>query len=503
MNLNRAAGILLHPTSLPGPGGIGTLGAEAYSFIDTLKSAGIGLWQILPLGPTGYGDSPYSALSAFAGNPLLISLEPLVESGWLGPDDLAELNLLPETHVDFGRVVPIKLDVLRAAFERARQSVDVELERELAAFQQENESWLDEYCLFMALKDEHGGGPWIGWELPLRLRETEAIGQARERLVSGIEFHRFTQFLFARQWSALKTYANAQGVQVVGDIPIFVANDSCDVWSHQYLFELDDQGVQLVDAGVPPDYFSATGQLWGNPHYRWDVMEHEGFRWWIERFRSLRSTVDVVRLDHFRGFAAAWAVPHGNPTAEHGEWRPAPGRALFSAIRDALGDLPIIAENLGVITPDVELLRREFGYPGMVILQFAFSTDASDAGLPHNIDRDTIIYTGTHDNDTTVGWFEQSPECRDFVREYTGSSGIDVSWDLIHVAFASVAVLAVAPLQDVLRLGSSARMNLPGRPSGNWTWRFRQGDITELHISGLYYLASTYGRASRAAGIER
>jgi 4-alpha-glucanotransferase len=498
MAFERSAGVLLHPTSLPGPGGIGTLGTEAYRFVDTLRVAGIQLWQVLPLGPTGYGDSPYSALSAFAGNPFLIALEPLLERGWLEPEDLAPLEGLPRTHVDFGRVVPAKMQVLGRAYERfARSGASTD---DVSRFAEANSAWLEDFCLFMAAKDAHGGGSWVDWELPLRLHQQEAVELARSHLAGGIGFHRFVQYLFFEQWGALKRYANERGISIVGDIPIFVANDSSDVWANQRLFQLNDEGAQLVDAGVPPDYFSATGQLWGNPHYRWDVMESEGFAWWVERFRMLLSMVDVVRLDHFRGFAAAWAVPHGNTTAEEGAWVPAPGRALFSALHAALGDVPIIAENLGVITPDVEALRHEFGYPGMVILQFAFSTDAHDPSLPHNIERNTVVYTGTHDNDTTVGWYESAtPEERAHVLRYARTfSGLDVSWDLLRAAFSSVAVFAVVPLQDVLRLGTAARMNLPGRPAGNWAWRFRVGDLTGELIASLRTMSETYGRVQAA-----
>jgi 4-alpha-glucanotransferase len=496
MSFERAAGILLHPTSLPGPGGIGTLGAGAYRFVDVLERAGAGLWQVLPLGPTGYGDSPYSALSAFAGNPFLIALEPLVERGWLNAGDMAVLEGMPETHVDFGRLVPAKMEVLRRAYNTAHSSG--ESQDAIDAFSAANSGWLDDFCLFMAIKDAHGGGPWIDWETPLRLHREDAVAEARETLRDGIAFHRFIQFVFFEQWSALKAYANAHGVKIVGDIPIFVANDSADVWSNHGLFQLDETGLQTVDAGVPPDYFSVTGQLWGNPHYRWDAMEETGFSWWIERFRMLLRMVDIVRLDHFRGFAAAWSVPHGNTTAEHGEWVSAPGFALFSAVRSALGDLPIIAENLGVITPDVEELRHAFGFPGMVILQFAFSTDALDASLPHNMERNTVVYTGTHDNDTTVGWFESLSESEGaFVKAYLESSGVDGSWDLLRAAFKCVADLAIVPLQDVLRVGNAGRMNLPGRASGNWSWRFTDGCVTELQVREFRRLAETYGRAGR------
>jgi 4-alpha-glucanotransferase len=497
MAFSRAAGILLHPTSLPGRWGIGTIGAQAYRFVDTLQAAGMGLWQVLPLGPTGYGDSPYSALSAFAGNPFLIALDPLLERGWLKDEDLAVLSDLPETHVDFGRVVPGKMQVLRRAFDRYRESGSGG--HEMEAFVRDNASWLEDFCLFMALKDWHGGASWVDWEPACRVREPGAIDVARSELGDAIQFHRFVQMLFFEQWQALKAYANDRGVRIVGDIPIFVANDSSDVWGNQRLFQLDENGIQTVDAGVPPDYFSVTGQLWGNPHYRWDVMRSEGFAWWIERFRRLLTMVDMVRLDHFRGFAAAWAVPHGNTTAEVGKWVPAPGMALFGALRDALGDVPIIAENLGVITSDVEAMRHTYGYPGMHILQFAFGSDANDPSLPHNIESNSVVYTGTHDNDTTIGWYEKAtPQERASVRRYLGTPGYDVSWDLMRAAFASVALLAVVPLQDVLRLGGAARMNMPGRASGNWTWRFTDGAISDLHVGSLREIAETYGRARPA-----
>jgi 4-alpha-glucanotransferase len=499
---SRAAGILLHPTSLPGPGGVGTLGEHAYQFVDMLQEAGMSLWQVLPLGPTGYGDSPYSALSAFAGNPFLIALEPLIERGWLTHEDLQPLSGMPETHVDFGRLVPNKMKVLQQAFNTYRELESASTEKDL--FDTEQASWLEDFSLFMALKDEHGGGPWIDWEPPLRVRDPEKLDEARARLSEAIEFHRFTQFVFFEQWMALKRYANERGVRIVGDIPIFVANDSSDVWGNQELFQLDSSGVQIVDAGVPPDYFSATGQLWGNPHYRWEAMAADGFSWWIQRFRSLLTLVDVVRLDHFRGFAAAWAVPHGNDTAEVGEWVPAPGRELFSAVREALGDLPIIAENLGVITPDVEALRAEFGYPGMHILQFAFGSGADNASLPHNVEQNNVVYTGTHDNDTTVGWFEKSErEEQDFVRDYLRTPCVDVAWDLMRAALASVGVFAIVPLQDVCRLGSAARMNLPGRASGNWRWRFTDGAVSKLDLQNLRDLVRVYGRKEQEELAQR
>lgn len=497
MAFARSAGILLHPTSLPGFGGIGSLGTEARAFVETMEAAGIGLWQVLPLGPTGYGDAPYSALSAFAGNPLLIDLEPLRERGLLVAGDLAKLNGLSETSVDFARVVPAKMSVLRGSFERFPDGDPQETE--LQAFCAANAPWLDDFALFMALKDSHRGQPWYLWPADLKLRQPAALAGARRLLDREIAFHQYVQWLFFRQWTTLKEHANRLGVRIVGDMPIFVAHDCSDVWANQTLFQLNPDGVPVAVTGVPPDYFSPTGQLWGNPHYRWDFMEAAGFDWWIERFRVLLRMVDIVRIDHFRGFAAAWTVHHEEETAMRGEWVRAPGASLFAAVRQALGDAPIIAEDLGFITPDVDELRATLGFPGMKVLQFAFGTDASNPSLPHNFTPDTVVYTGTHDNDTTVGWYSRiSTEERYRVQRYVASDGLDISWDLMRLALASVANQAIVPLQDVLRLGSEARMNLPGHPSGNWSWRFTGGSITEKHIGGLRVLIETYGRAAPA-----
>ncbi len=498
MAFPRAAGILVHPTSLPGPGGIGTLGADVFDFLETLRAGGITCWQVLPLSPTGYGDSPYSALSAFAGNPFLIALEPLVDAGWLMSEDLAPINALPESRVDFGRLIPAKMDTLWRAFRRFRAS-QTNLDS-LHEFSAAEAVWLDDYALYMAIKDARGGAPWIDWESELRGRDELALEAARRELFESIEFHHFVQFIFFQQWGAVKWHAGELGIKIIGDIPIFVAFDSADVWAHQDLFQLDHQGQPEVIAGVPPDYFSATGQLWGNPHYRWDVMADKGYAWWIERFRMALRQVDIVRLDHFRGFAGAWAVPYGNSTAEHGAWVPGPASALFAALHATLGTLPIIAEDLGVITPDVKALRAEFEFPGMQILQFAFGSDPENGALPHNFERNTAVYTGTHDNDTTIGWWMSvDEEERQAVRDYTGTTGFDVAWDMIRLAFASVADLAIVPMQDVLRLGTISRMNLPGKADGNWSWRFVHGALTEAHLAGLKTFVQTYGRESVAS----
>lgn len=469
------------------------MGTEAFDFVDNLAASGMRLWQVLPLGPTGYGDAPYSALSAFAGNPLLIALDPLLEDGLLTASDLLPLQGLPDTHVDFGRVVVEKSGVLRRSFDRFPRSPAQS--EDLARFRKENRGWLEDFALYMALKAAHGGGPWSDWPAALRKREAAALAAAHEALAVEIDYQCYLQWLFFRQWAQLKMRTNAAGIRIIGDLPIFVAHDSADVWANQQFFQLDESETPTVVTGVPPDYFSRTGQLWGNPHYRWDRLEADGFSWWIERFRMLFRLVDIARIDHFRGFAAAWQVPHGDMTAERGEWVPAPGSALFRTIKASLGDVPIIAEDLGVITPDVVALRDDFGFPGMYILQFAFSSGAADRSLPHNMTAKSVVYTGTHDNDTTIGWFSLLPaEERRFVTEYVGASGLDISWDLIRLALASVADQAVVPLQDVLRLGPASRMNLPGRPSGNWSWRYTRGSITAEHVRGLRFLNETYGR---------
>ena len=491
----RASGILLHPTSLPGRGGIGELGSAAYRFVDWLHSAGQQLWQILPLSPTGYGDSPYQSFSAFAGNPLLISLEALIFEGMLDAQELEQAPQFNDDLVDFGPVIEWKIALLGRVYEAFQRNSPAALDAEFRAFCAAEASWLDDYALFSAIKGEHGGAAWNGWTAELRGRKPQALEAARDRLQHQIDVQRFFQFLFFRQWRTLKGYANERGIRIVGDVPIFVAYDSADVWSHPDIFRLDQAGNPLVVAGVPPDYFSATGQLWGNPHYRWDVLAERGYDWWIERMRATLRTVDVVRVDHFRGFEAAWAVPAGDPTAERGEWVPGPGINLFYALRGALGDLPIIAEDLGVITPEVEAIRDELGLPGMKILQFAWADDATNKDLPHNYGTNFIVYTGTHDNDTTVGWFASaSPGERFFVHTYTGTNGSTIAWDLIRLAFTSRANTAIVPLQDVLSLGTHARMNLPGRASGNWGWRFRAGVLSDELAQRLRHLTNATRR---------
>jgi 4-alpha-glucanotransferase len=512
MRLQRASGILLHPTSLPGRSGIGDLGEGAYRFVDFLAAARQRLWQVMPLGPTGYGDSPYQCLSAFAGNPLLISLEALAADGLVTEAELAGLPAFPLDRVDFGAVIPAKWALLQRAAERFATAATPALRAEFERFRADQQSWLDDFALFMALKEAHGGAPWYAWEPPLRRREPAALDDARRRLAGAVRVQQFVQWQFARQWEGVRDYAYQRDIRVIGDIPIFVAYDSADVWANPDLFYLDDEGAPTIVAGVPPDYFSATGQLWGNPLYRWDRLAADGYRWWLRRFQATLAQVDLVRLDHFRGFEAYWAVPAGAQTAVNGRWQPGPGADFFRAVRAALGDLPIIAEDLGVITPPVEALRDAFDLPGMAVLQFAFGGDAANIYLPHNHRPNLAVYTGTHDNDTTTGWYAQADAAvRHHVRCYLGNPGPDIAWDFIRLALASVADTAVVPLQDVLSLGSEARMNLPGAAGGNWSWRYRPEWLTEARAAALAELVVTYGRdgvvdrerARRAQAAER
>ncbi len=489
----RSSGLLLHPTSLPGGHGCGDLGPDARRFVDFLAEAGQNLWQIMPLGPPGYGESPYAARSAFAGNPLLISLEALAADGLLTAADLAGAADGKPSPADFAGAEAFKGERLRRACHRLRS--DAAGRQQLADFIEREQSWLPDYALFMALRDQHGGREWTSWPPELVRREGEALAKARAALAHEIDVHAFAQWAFFRQWGALRTYANEQGVRIIGDVPIFVAHDSADVWARQDLFHLDARGQPTIVAGVPPDAFSRTGQRWGNPLYRWDVLEQQGFGWWVERFRALLATVDIVRVDHFRGFQASWHIPAQEETAVKGKWVETPGRALFAAVRAALGDFPIIAEDLGLITPKVEALRLELGFPGMRVLQFAFGGGPENLYLPHNHAAATVTYTGTHDNDTTVGWYHSQPEkTRDHVRRYFGIDGHDIAWDFIRAALASVAEMAIIPVQDVLALGGEARMNFPGRPHGNWAWRLTAGALTHGHAVRLRHLSELYGR---------
>ena len=506
MNFPRSSGILLHPTSLPGRFGIGDLGPQAYTFADFLEAAGQSVWQVLPLGPTGYGDSPYACYSAFAGNTLLISPEQLVVDGLLAKGELANVPEFAAECVEFEGVHKFKDSILRHAFTSFKQVANPEIGKAFAEFCRQQMSWLDDYALFRALKDSHGGVAWNEWEPPLVRRDPEALELARTQLEADIEAQKFYQFLFFRQWFTLKADCNNRGINLVGDIPIFVAHDSADVWTNPDQFKLNADGSPIVVAGVPPDYFSATGQLWGNPLYNWEHMLADGFKWWIARVRATLETFDIARIDHFRGFAACWEIPGGDKTAERGRWVNAPGRELFTAVRKALGQVPIIAEDLGVITPDVESLRDDFSFPGMRILQFGFSSDTKNIDLPHNYHKNVVVYTGTHDNDTAVGWFqsaagagstrdaEQIEQEREFCLKYLHTNGAEIHWDFIRTVLASVANTAIVPLQDVLGLGTDARMNLPNSTEGNWAWRFKSDAVTDDVAARLREVTELYGR---------
>ncbi|MGQ9500624.1 MAG: 4-alpha-glucanotransferase [Anaerolineae bacterium] len=501
MEFKRASGVLLHPTSLPGRFGCGDLGPGAYAFLDFLSQSGQSIWQVLPLGPTGYGDSPYQVLSSFAGNPLLISCDRLLEEGLLSSADLSEIPPFPTERVDYGALIPFKQKVLRKSFARFNTVADAALHTEFERFCREQADWLENFALFMALKDVHSGAPWYDWEADIATRQAEALKDWQCKLADECTFHKYLQFMFFRQWLALKQEAKRRGIRIVGDLPIFVAHDSADVWTHPELFQLDERGMPTVVAGVPPDYFSATGQLWGNPIYRWDVLREQNYAWWIARVRATLAMVDCIRLDHFRGFEAYWEVPAGEKTAINGRWVKGPGASLFDAIRSALQvpRLPIIAEDLGVITAEVVALREQFELPGMRVLQFAFGGGLIERmDPPYRYPRNCVVYTGTHDNDTTLGWFRHSalPGERELALRYTGSDGKEFHWDFIRLALSSVADMAVIPMQDILGLDSDARMNYPGRDSGNWVWRCPPDACArEEVIRRLADMTEIYGRA--------
>ncbi len=506
MKFPRASGILLHPTSLPGEYGIGDLGPKAYEFVDFLVEGKQTYWQVLPLGPTGYGDSPYQCFSAFAGNPLLISPERLVEEGLIDAEILRNRPDFDLHRVDFAAVYDWKNRLLPEAYKNFHATTSVDLRGKFERFAQENAGWLDDYALYKAIKTSQGQKAWYQWPDPLKLHIPATFENETERLYEKIQAERFYQFLFFSQWLELKQYANERGIKIVGDMPIFIALDSADVWCNQEKFKLDDDGSPKVVAGVPPDYFSKTGQLWGNPIYDWDAMQQDAFAWWIERVRHTLRTVDVLRIDHFRGFAASWEVPGGEQTAENGRWVEVPGVELFKTMGRELGDLPFWAEDLGVITPDVEKLRDSFGLPGMRILQFAFGGDSKNHDLPHNYVNNCVAYTGTHDNDTTVGWWLSQAGAgstrdaadirreREYCLEYLNSEGDRINWDFIRAVWASVANTAVAPMQDLLGIGTEARMNLPATTSGNWQWRMGEDAITGEITERLKKLTEIYGR---------
>ncbi len=495
MNFHRASGILVHPTSLPGPNGSGDLGPAAYHFVDWLVSAGQRLWQILPLGGIGPGNSPYMSSSAFAGNVLLIDLQALQQAGWLDDSALVPAQGFADARLHFDVVVPWRMERLQRAAAGFAAGATAADRKDFHDFCAQHASWLGDYALFMALADAHGWGLWCDWSPALARRDSDALAQARARHARAITFWQFCQWCFFRQWGRLREYARGRGIRIVGDTPIFVAYQSADVWVRPELFELDHDGRPQVVAGVPPDYFSATGQRWGNPLYRWDAHREEGYAWWTERVRRTFELVDIVRIDHFRGFADYWEIPAGEPTAVVGRWMPGPGAALFQAIEAALGALPIIAEDLGLITPDVDAMRRRFGLPGMRVLQFAFGGGNDNSYLPHMHDHNTVVYGGTHDNDTSIGWWARASEAeRAHACDYLHTDGHDIAWDLIRAACASVADTAIHLLQDVLELDGDSRMNLPGKESGYWEWRFAWEQVRPEHAARLKHLAALYGR---------
>lgn len=483
MRFNRESGILLHPTSLPSSYGIGDLGSGAYEFVDFLSRGRQKLWQILPLGPVGYGESPYQCFSAFAGNMLLISLEKLMEQKLLREGDIGDIPDFDTTLVEFEKVRAFKYPLYKKAFLRFQES---EADDRYYEFLEKNSFWLEDFSFFMALKEYFGGAPWNQWDKAIASREPEAVRLYRNKLVREIEYHKFLQYIFFSQWLELKSYANRRGIKIIGDLPIFISYDSSDAWSQQSLFQLDAEGNPYKVAGVPPDYFSETGQLWGNPHYNWDEMEKQGFRWWKDRIDLLLELVDIIRIDHFRGFESYWEIPAGEKTAQRGRWVKAPGRKLFRALTEGGRDLPIIAEDLGVITKEVEELKGEFGFPGMKILQFTFGRGSEERFLPHNYEENSVVYTGTHDNDTTVGWYlktaESDKEAIDNMKKYfriNGEIGAEeFCWTLIESAFKSRADTAIIPMQDILCLGSDARMNIPNTIGGrNWAWRLEKAQL--------------------------
>lgn len=487
----RLAGILLHPTSLPGPFGIGDLGPAAYRFLDWLRDAGMAYWQVLPLGPTSFGDSPYQCFSAFAGNPLLVSPERLMDEGLVDGADLHPPGVR-YSPVDYGPVIHWKKALLEKAHNRFAAGGFDGLRVRYAAWTADpgTASWLEDYALFMACKDANEGRAWVTWEHSLRSFQPQAVADARAAHAARIEFHRFAQFLFFDQWNAVRGAARDRGIEIVGDAPIYVAYDSADTWAHQHLFQLDADGAPTHVAGVPPDYFSETGQLWGNPLYRWDRMAADGYKWWVARLKAIFAQVDIVRLDHFRGFMGYFSVPASAPTAQTGEWVRGPGEHFFEAMEAALGQgLPIIAEDLGEITVDVTACRKRFSLPGMAIMQFGFTVapgqdtmtaDPNNPFLPHRHGTDLVVYSGTHDNDTTVGWWQGSStaEERAFMQTYLATDGASPHWDLIRTCMASPALTAVIPMQDTLGFGTDCRMNFPGRGEGNWGWRLYDHDLS-------------------------
>jgi 4-alpha-glucanotransferase len=500
MSRERSSGVLLHVSSLPSEYGIGDLGPGAHAFVDFLRDAGQTIWQMLPLGPTGYGDSPYQTLSAFAGNPFLISPDYLLQQGLVAKADLQKMAL-PAGNVDFGALIPRKNALLKTACSRFQTNATAAVKKRYALFCKEQAHWLDDWCLFAALKEHHDGKPWTRWPKALVHRQDKALASWSGTLKDEMTEIRLKQFLFSDQWRELHRYATANGVQIVGDIPIFLAHDSCEVWSHQEWFHLDASGQPTVVAGVPPDYFSKTGQRWGNPLFDWKQLKKENYSFWVKRFTLLAEMFDIIRIDHFRGFASYWEIPATEKTAIKGTWQKGPGAELFRTIEASIGtDVPIIAEDLGIITPDVTALFEELGYPGMAVLQFGF--DALEANgmntstfLPHRHLRNQVVYTGTHDNDTVQGWWAKLPAVvQDFTRRYLNTDGRIIHRDMVRAALSSVADRAIFPMQDLFGLGEEGRMNQPGKAGGNWQWRFKKEDLSKELGADLLKMTKLYNR---------
>lgn len=497
MNLKRASGILMHISSLPGRYGIGDMGKNAYEWVDFLDSAGVKYWQILPLNPIGYGNSPYQGLSAFAGNSLFIDLEDLCELQLLAKSELAQSPQFPLQKVDFQKVNFWKSGILKQAFRNFSTHKNRMLKNQYDDFITQNASWIKDYSLFMAIREEFNLVGWNNWPEELRVRNPHALLSFEKAHLEKVELHTFLQFIFTRQWSKLKAYVNFKGIQLIGDIPIFLGYDCADVWAYPQLFQMDQNLEPTAVAGVPPDFFSETGQLWGNPLYDWDIHKRENFAWWIRRVKETLKTVDLIRLDHFRGFAGYYRIPAGSKTAENGEWVPGPGKHLFDAIQAEIDNLPFIAEDLGVITPDVIELRERYNLPGMRLFQFAFWENADDEFLPHNYRENCVAYTGTHDNDTSVSWYKLAPEHeKRFCASYLGYHTRDIAHEMIRAVWQSSALIAIAPMQDFLRLGGWTRMNLPATTKSNWQWRMKPDAVKEDLIKWIKEINITYNRVS-------
>ncbi len=497
MRFPRSCGTLLHPTSLPSKYGMGDFGHEALEFIRFLTETGQTIWQVLPLGPTGYGNSPYTSYSAFAGNHYLISLDTLVGKGLLKPEEVKTAELPITTRADYDASYEAKNRLFKIACDRFYSALRPEDEERLNTFKEKNSFWLENYCLFIALSKAHGRIPWNQWSPEYAQKKKRAIEKFISQNSEEIKYQTWVQFEFFNQWQALKNLANNVGIRIIGDIPIFVDHNSADVWGNPQYFEVDKQGNRKLVAGVPPDYFSETGQLWGNPLYKWKTLQKDGYSWWVERFRQMFELYDAIRVDHFRGFDAYWQVDAKEKTAIYGKWINGPGENLFNTIKEQLGELPIIAEDLGVITPSVEELRDRFNFPGMKILQFAFDSDSTNSFLPHNYTQNCVVYTGTHDNDTTLGWYKTAPELEQHrAREYTNSNGTEIHWDLIRSGMLSVADQAIFPLQDFMNLDTSHRMNIPGTVKNNWLWRYTPEMLQKIDRNKIRYLSELSNRTN-------